>query len=80
MIIEATVTYDKINCSGGQYIVATPMDMIAGKEWRVFKHCPSKDVAEAVLRAAKAKFKDSEFKIVLINWECIELSNKGENK
>jgi hypothetical protein len=49
--------------------------MIAGKEWRVFKHCPSKEVAEAVLRAAKAKFPDSEFKIVLIKWECNEIKS-----
>lgn len=61
MIIEATVTYDKIKCSGEQYIVVEPRDMIAGKEWRVFKHCPSKDVAEAVLR------------IVLIKWKCNEV-------
>lgn len=72
MIIEATVTYDNITSSGEQYIVATPMDMMAGKEWRVFKYCQSKDVAEAVLREAKTKFPDSEFKIVLIKWECNE--------
>ena len=75
MIIEATVTYDKINCSGEKYIVAEPKDMIAGEEWRVFKYCPSKDVAEAVLRAAEAKFPDSEFKIVLIKWECNEVKS-----
>ena len=75
MIIEATVTYDKINCSGDQYIVTEPMDMIAGKEWRVFKHCPSNDVAKAVLRAAKAKFPDREFKIVLIKWKCNEVKS-----
>ena len=50
-------------------------DMIAGKEWRVFKHCPSNDVAKAVLRAAKAKFPDREFKIVLIKWECKEVKS-----
>lgn len=75
MIIEATVTYDKIKCSGEQYIISEPMDMMAGKEWRVFKHCPNKDVAEAVLRAAKAKYPEREFKIVLIKWECNEVKS-----
>lgn len=81
MIIEATVTYDntydKIKCSGEQYIVAVPREMIAGEgeEWRVFKYCPSKDAAEAVLRAEKAKFPDAEFKIVLIKWECNEVKS-----
>lgn len=75
MIIEATVTYDKIKCSGEQYIVAEPKEMIAGKEWRVFKHCTNKEVAEAVLRAAKAKFPETEYKIVLIKWQCSEVKS-----
>jgi hypothetical protein len=37
MIIEATVTYDKINCSGDRYIVSEPMDMMAGKDRRCNK-------------------------------------------